>query len=67
MYEKSVDVKIVRTKHKVTFRMGMEITSLIHELNNVPHGSEVDEVLECVNNDNELYSIEFHEEKKDKP
>jgi len=60
MYEMTKEVKIVRRKHKVTFRAGTTVDHLISLLKNVPSGATVDEVLECTENDNS--SIEFHEE-----
>jgi hypothetical protein len=63
-YSMTAEVKILRRKHKVTFRVGMRAVDLIDALKHVPSDAIVDEVLDGENysEDMDLASIEFHEE-----
>lgn len=59
-YSMTAEVKILRRKHTVCFRVGQTSKSLIEALDNVPDDATVDEVLE--DDGNGVASIEFHEE-----
>ncbi len=61
-YSMTAEVKILRRKHKVTFRVGMRAEDLINALKNVPADATVDEVLEPLSHEDPVASIEFHEE-----
>ena len=71
-YSMTAEVKILRRKHKVTFRVGMRAEDLITALKNVPQDATVDEALKFEYKDEVLdgesygdcacASIEFHEE-----
>ena len=58
-YSKELELKIMRCKHKIVFKMGTSITDLEAYLSNIPENSVVDE---CYEKDNE-YVLIFHEEK----
>lgn len=62
-YAKNIDVKIVRTKHMVGFKVGTSIDTLMHMLTNIPSGAEIDEVI-SEDEEDDLITIEFHEEKR---
>lgn len=62
-YSKTQEVKIVRSKHKITFNVGMTVAALIDLLSKVPPHAIVDEVIDDIGE--ELSSIEFHEEKRE--
>ena len=62
-YTKTFETKLVRTKHKITFReglLGTRALDLMEMLKEVPDEARVDEV---VDDENGNISIEFHEEK----
>ncbi len=59
MYEKSIETRILRVKHKVTFRIGTTMADLLSSLKEVPGHAVVDEVLA---DDDAALSILFHEE-----
>ena len=63
-YEKTYETRIIRTKHKVTFKIGTAKHSLIDMLSDVPDLAVVDEVIGDVDGEG-FASIEFHEEKAD--
>ncbi len=60
-YTKTAEIKILRVKHKVTFRVGARPLDLIERLKTLPDHAEVDEVV--FDYDKNIASIEFHEEK----
>lgn len=62
-YSQPLEVRIVRKKHRVTFRADKTTISELYEmLAKVPTGSVVDEVITCVGDDEEISSIVFHDE-----
>lgn len=63
-YEVIRTVKVVRTKHRVTFTVGATVRDLIAWLSKVPPDATVDEVIESIEEGSSVSSIEFHEEKR---
>jgi hypothetical protein len=63
-YEVIRTVKVVRTKHRVTFTVGATVGDLIAWLTKVPPGATVDEVVESIEEGSNVAYIEFHEEKR---
>ncbi len=61
-YMQTLETKVIRRKHKVTFRVGMRVEDFLSALSNVPVDAIVDEVIDDVDNDGWVASIEFHEE-----
>ncbi len=65
-YSMTAEVKILRRKHTVLFRVGMRAKDLIEALKHVPNDATVDEVLEDAfgseGTETLVASIEFHEE-----
>jgi hypothetical protein len=62
-YEKTFETRIIRVKHKITFKVGTtRVVDLLEYLNKVPKEAEVDEI--DVKDDGIAY-IEFHEERRD--
>ncbi len=59
-YTLNCEIKILRRKHLVVFRIGMAARDLMSSLESVPADAVVDEVIE--DEGNGLCSIEFHEE-----
>ncbi len=66
-YTQTLETKVIRRKHKVVFRVGMKVADFIKVLENVPSDAVVDEVIDDVNEDGGVASIEFHEEKVEAP
>ena len=62
-YTKTPTVKVQRTKHSIAFKVGMRVEDLIDLLEQVPSGSEVDEVIDS-HDDPNIATIEFHEESR---
>ena len=63
MYIKEVELKIIRAKHKVTFKAGTTVATLLDYIKHVPLHAEVDECFE--NEADKEYIIRFHEERRD--
>ena len=61
-YTMIAEVKVLRRKHLVTFRVGMSAVDFIGVFKHVPPHATVDEVLECAEENPDIASIEFHEE-----
>ena len=61
-YTKIRDVKIIRAKHKITFRIGTRSIDLVRMLSSVPDEATVDEVIDSIEG-SDITTIEFHEEK----
>ena len=66
-YSMTAEIKILRRKHKIRFRVGMRAKELIEALKHVPDDATVDEVLEdeflgSTSGGEPVASIEFHEE-----
>jgi hypothetical protein len=57
-YTKELELKIVRSKHKITFNDRTDIQTFINELSQVPKDATVDE---CYEKDGE-YILIFHHE-----
>jgi len=65
-YTKELEIKIIRTKHKITFRMGTSLVDFMKDLESVPLQAVVDECYEYNEKTNE-YILMFHcEEQEDK-
>ena len=62
-YTMTADVRVIRRKHTVVFRIGARAVDFISSLKSVPAEAVVDEVIG--DEGNGLCSIEFHEEKLD--
>lgn len=60
-YVKSDEVKLVRRKHRIGFRIGTTAGEVIEMLKRVPPNATVDEVIDDVDGD-EIATIEFHDE-----
>lgn len=60
-YVKSDEVKLVRRKHRIGFRLGTTAAEVIERLKKVPPNATVDEVIDDVDGD-EITTIEFHDE-----
>ena len=62
-YSATSQVKVIRTKHKVTFRVkGSTAADLIAMLKQVPPDAFVDEVYDSIKEDYSFAEIEFQEE-----
>lgn len=61
-YTMTAEVKVIRRKHLVTFRVGMTARDFIDTLKHVPAHATIDEVIEEYEHDGNFASIEFHEE-----
>ena len=57
-YSKEIEVKIIRTKHKIVFQNGTRVVDLIGHLQYAPQDAEVDE---CYEKDNEYILMLYHE------
>lgn len=64
-YEKTFEATLIRTKHKVSFKVGMTKFSLMEMLKHVPDNATIDEILDDENAEG-IASIEFHEERIEK-
>lgn len=62
-YEKTLETRILRVKHKVTFSVGTRAVDLREMLSRVPNEATVDEIL---GEGDEQGSIKFHEERLDR-
>lgn len=65
-YKKTLESKIIRVKHRITFAVGISATSLMNYLKSVPVNAKITDIGEgCVNEDGEkeFPFIEFEEEK----
>ncbi len=61
-YTCETTVKVIRSKHRVTFSEHTTIESFIRDLKSIPGGATFDEIEWAVNG---LSYIEFHHEKLD--
>jgi hypothetical protein len=61
----SDEVRIVRRKHRVGFRGGCTVQHMLDTLNGLPYRAAIDEMLlhEC--GDEEILTIEFHEQRRE--
>lgn len=62
-YEQTFITRIIRKKHKVTFRQGALAAQLVNDFHRVPGESIVDEVE--VSEDGTTVSVTFHQEFRD--
>lgn len=62
MYEKRMQVKVVRTKHRIYLHPGTRVSALKEALAKVPDGAEIDEI---DTPENGSAFIEFHEETRE--
>ena len=60
MYSKELELKILRTKHKLTWKVGTSVETLKKELENIPSYATIDEAYE---KENDEFVIVFHAEK----
>ena len=60
-YIKSDEVRLVRRKHRIGFRIGTTAGEIIERLKKVPANASVDEVIDDIDGD-EITTIEFHDE-----
>ena len=63
-YTMTAEVKVIRRKHIIRFRVGQRAVDCIASLKSIPDDATVDEVID--DDGNGVASIEFHEEKLDK-
>jgi len=64
-YSCTLETKLIRRNHKITFRAGISAKSLINLLTKVPESSTVIEVIDDIDGDGWVSSIEFIDEVKD--
>jgi len=64
-YTKELEIRLIRTKHKIRFATGTTVENIENMLQSVPENSEVDEIIYDEDKPN-LISIIFHEEKVSK-
>lgn len=61
-YTMTAEVKVLRRKHMIKARVGATAADFVASLKKVPAKATVDEVIDFYEDNDGVFSIEFHEE-----